>query len=365
MALKSSTRKLWLSILGLLVVGVVLVGGAVYWVNLQVAGVPGEGEPVEVTVPEGASAASIGQQLAERDVIRNSLAFRLVARSRGFDANITAGVYELETGMSVDEVITALGAGPTRPDVIRVTIPEGWTVEQTLARLAEATPFEAEEFRAVLDEARTDRDGEPLSIPDWVPAFDQFAPDQEVFEGLLAPQTYDFDPDEATATSILQRLINQTEVVMASVPPSAVAEAAEAGVSRYDALIAASLIEREARVPGEWKDIAAVIRNRLDEGMRLQVDATLLYAAGTPNAGPAAVDPEIDSPYNTYQTAGLPPTPIAGARPEAIKAVFLPADTDARYYVVSPECDGSHQFAETLEEHNQNVQEFRDAGRCQ
>ena len=360
----SNRRKLWLGILGLLLLGVALVGGALFWVNQQVAGVPGEGDPVEVSIEEGASAATVGQTLAEQDVIRNSLAFRLVARSRGFDANITSGVYQLETGMSVDEVIAAMESGPARPEVVRVTIPEGWTVEQTLQRLAEQTPYDVEEFRAVLDEARANREGGPLDVPDWVPAFDQFAPDQEVFEGLLFPQTYDFD-DDATAVDILQRLVNEAEVAMATVPPSAVEEAEAAGISRYEGLIAASLIEREARVPGEWRKIAAVIRNRLDEGMLLQIDATLLYAAGTPNAGPEAIDREIESPYNTYQNPGLPPTPISGARVEAIRAVFDPAETDDRYYVVSPECDGSHRFAETNAEHNENVQAYREADRCQ
>lgn len=360
----SSGRKLFIGIVALLVGAVVLVGFAYWWVNQQVAGVPGDGEPVTYEIESGATAASIGDDLAELEVIRNSLAFRLIARSRGLDSRIASGTYELETGMSVDAVIAALDQGPGEPDVIRVTIPEGLTVEQTLPRLAEASPYDVADFRAVLDEARANPTDGPLSVPDWVPDFNTFSPEHEVFEGLLYPQTYEFD-DEAEVATILQRLIDQTEVAVATVSPSALEEAEAQGFTLYQGLIAASLVEREARVPGEWREIASVIRNRLDEGMRLQIDATLLYAAGTPDAGPAAVDRDVESPYNTYANEGLPPTPIAGARPEAIQAVFDPAETPYLYYVVAPECDGSHRFATTNEEHNQNVAAYREANRCQ
>lgn len=365
MALSKGSKAFLIALLGLAAVAAIVVGGAWWWVNQQVAGVPGEGDPVEFVVEEGATASSIGSSLADQDIIRNGLAFRIVAQQRGVDASFSAGTYELETGMSVDEVLEALAGGPMAPEVLRVTIPEGLTVAQTLSRLAENTPFSVDEYRSVLDAARADRESGPLTVPSWVPPFGEFADDVEVFEGLLYPKTYDFDPDEVTADAVLQAMLNEVEVAMASASPSAVQEAEAAGLSRYDALIIASLVEREARVGGEWPEIAAVIRNRIDEGMLLQIDATLLYAAGDPEGGPSSVNTEVESPYNTYQNPGLPPTPIAGARPEAIRAVFQPAESDFLYYVVAPECDGSHRFAETLDEHNQNVQAYRDADRCQ
>jgi len=361
----SSSKKVVIGIVALLLAGVALVGVGWLWVENQLAGDPiVAGEPVTYEVRSGSTATSIGQELAELDVVRNAFLFRLVARSRGLDARLAAGQYEMETGMSIDDAIDVLVAGPAPPDTLRITIPEGLTVDQTLVRLANTTDHDLDDFRQVLDAARADRDGGPLEIPEWVPDFDSFDADLEVFEGLLFPQTYEFELG-ASPTRILQRLLNQTEIAMATVPQSAITAAEEAGVSRYHALIAASLVEREARVPGEWEEIAAVIRNRLDIGMLLQIDATLLYAAGTPDGGPRAVNTEIDSPYNTYQNAGLPPTPISGARPEAIRAVFQPAQHDYLYYVVAPECDGSHRFARTLDEHNANVRAYRDAGRCE
>ena len=365
MALSKGSKAFLIALFGLLAVAALVLGGGWWWVDQQVSGVPGEGDPVAFEIPEGASAGSIGESLAEQDVIRNSLAFRILARTRGVAASFAAGSYELETGMSVDEVLAALGEGPLPPEVTRVTIPEGLTVNQTLGRLSDATQFDESAFRDVLQASRQDPTGGPLRLPDWMPPLDEFPDDVQVFEGLLFPKTYEFHPDEATPASILQTLVDQTEVAMASASPSAVEDAGAAGIDHYRALIIASLVEREARVPGEWRDIAAVIRNRLEEGMLLQIDATLLYAAGTPEGGPSAVDTEVQSPYNTYQNPGLPPTPIAGARPEAIQAAFDPADTPYLYYVVSPECDGSHRFAETNAEHNENVQAYRDAGRCQ
>lgn len=364
MALSKSSKAFLIALVGLLGVAALVLGGGYWWINQQIAGVPGEGDPVTLEIPEGATAGTIGNLLADEEIIRNSLAFRLIARSRGVDSEFSSGQYELETGMSVDEVLEALAQEPIPPERIRFTIPEGFTVVQTLDRMADASPHDVDDYRAVLDATREDRDGGPLTLPDWVPDSDEFAPDVEMFEGLLFPKTYDFDID-APPEQVLQALVDQTEVAMASATPSAVEEAEAEGLTKYDALIIASLVEREARVEGEWREIAAVIRNRLDEGMRLQIDATLLYAAGTPDAGPAAVDTEIESPYNTYQNDGLPPTPISGARPEAIQGVFEPVESEYLFYVVAPECDGSHRFAETNEEHNQNVQAYRDADRCQ
>ncbi len=364
MALSRSSRRFLIAIAIGLAIVLGVVGSGMWWINQQLAGDPGPGDPVQVEIPAGASASQIGEVLEDADVIRNALAFRFRARSEGLDANITAGVYDLETGMSVDEAIAALGEGPIANQVVRMTIPEGLTVAQTLQRLADQGPHDVAAYRAVLDATRRGGPDAPLRLPEWMPALDSFDPDIEVFEGLLFPLTYEFDED-VTAAEVLQELIDQVEIVMATPPPSAIAEAEAAGISRYEALVIASLVEREARVPGEWDEIAAVIRNRIDRGMLLQIDATLLYAAGDPAGGPSSIDTSIDSPYNTYARAELPPTPIAGARPEALRAVFSPAASDYLYYVVAPECDGSHRFATTLDEHNNNVAAYRQAGRCQ
>lgn len=361
----STGSKVFLVFLVLILGGV---GGGLWYVNQQLAGEPGPGDPVTVQVERGANAASIGQQLASEDVVRNALAFRLVARSRSLDANLAAGTYELETGMSVDEAIDALLGGPQLPEAMRFTVPEGLSVELTLETLDEQFPqYSQEDFRAVLDErinAGGNADG-VLQLPGWVPDLQSFPAEVRYpFEGLLFPETYEVFAD-APPQRILQRMIDQLAEVTAAVPEEAVAAAEERGISRYDGLILASLIERETRVDDERDAVSGVIYNRLERGMPLQIDATVLYALGKWKERVLTEDTNVESPYNTYENQGLPPTPISGAGQAAIMAAFQPADNPFVYYVLAPACDGSHQFAETLDQHNANVAEFRDSGRCQ
>lgn len=367
MALSQGSKRflIVLAILaGLVVVGI---GGGVWWVNQQMAGEPGEGEPVALTVDQGASGASIATMLEEAGVVRNALAFRLVARSRGVASRIQAGDYEFRTGMSVDEAIEVLEGGPAERTAYRVTIPEGLTVAQTLERLADQTPYDVADYRAILDERlRADSDEEGLlDLPDWVPALSGFGPGvREPYEGLLFPQTHDFF-EEATAQQILQRLVDELDRVVAGIGEDEIAAAEDAGLSLYQALVLASLVEREAQVEDERPLIAGVIRNRLDEGMLLQIDASVLYAQDEAGSD-ARVNTDIDSPYNTYKYPGLPPTPISGSRSSAIQAAISPEQTEFLYYVVkAPECDGTHKFARTLDEHNNNVAAYRNAGRCE
>lgn len=341
-------------------------GGALWYANDQLQGEPGEGTPVEIEIPQGASAAQIGSILAEEGVVKNALAFRLVARTR--NAVFIAGEYELETGMSVDEAIdTIVETGPRIPETIRFTVIEGQTVKQTLDQLAtQFADYSVDDFRSVLDAriaSGLNAEG-TLQLPEWVPDLSKFPPEvREPFEGLLFPETYEI-LREATPQQVLQRMVNQLTSVVDAIPQERVQATQDAGLDRYQAVILASLIERETRVDEERPKVSSVIHNRLREGQLLQIDATVLYAMGEQKERVLSEDLEFPSPYNTYQNAGLPPTPISGVGRASIEAAFNPADTGDFYYVLSPECDGSHRFAPTLDEHNRNVQAFRDAGRC-
>lgn len=361
-----STGSKVFMVLLLLVAGAV--GGGLYYVNDQLSGEPGEGDPVEVEILSGSSAASIGEKLAAEGVVKNALAFRLVARTQDVDAGLQAGLFEFRTGMSVDEAIAVLKEGPDLPEEYTLTVREGLTVPETLEALAEQSPYSVEEYRAVLDErlkAASNADG-VLRIPEWVPEVSQRPAEvREPYEGLLFPNTYNFFVGETSAQQILQTLIDQLDQTMQAIPPEQVEAAQQRGIDRYQALIMASLIERETQVAEERPRVASVISNRLSDGMPLQVDATVLYAQGKTSTDQVLIsDTEIDSPYNTYRIQGLPPTPISGMGAASIQAVFAPENTPFRFYVLAPECDGSHRFAETFEEHQGNVQAFRDAGRC-
>ena len=206
---------------------------------------------------------------------------------------------------------------------------------------SEHSPFTVEELEAALD---------GVALPDWVP-LEELPGAAEPFEGLLFPDTYDF-PLDIDPQSLLSRLVLQTERVMEGIQPPP-------NLSRYQVLVMASLVEREARLREEQPRIAAVMHNRLARDMALQIDATVLYALGEHKDRVLYSDLEIDSPWNTYRSKGLPPTPISGAGRAAIEAAAKPAQEDYLYYVVVDPQTGRHGFSRTLEEHNRLRQEAR------
>ncbi len=368
MSLSRGSR--WFLAFGMLAVAGVAAG--VYYLDTEVFVDPIEpGQPVEYTVQRGASVRFVGDELADLGVVRSSFRFRSAAEEVDLETSLQPGQFELETGMAPEEAVEVLEAGPLAPPSIVFTVPEGLTVAQTLERLAEQFPsHEVEDYEEVLAERRVveiDDDEVSLAglltVPDWVPDPAAVDADLQAFEGLLWPQTYEV-PDTASPLEVLQRMIDQLDIELSALP-----DELREGVAvedLYDKLIMASLIERETRVDDERELVAGVIQNRLDEGVPLQIDATVVYAlGGEPRDIVLLDDLEIDSPYNTYQIEGLPPTPISGVGTASFQAAFEPAETDFLFYVLAPECDGSHVFAETFEEHQANVEAFRENNRCQ
>jgi UPF0755 protein len=278
---------------------------------------------------------------AEDGVIRSALAFKLAARGDDRANRIRPGTYRLERGMSSEDILGILSEAPPAAEVFRVTIPEGLTTDQTLERLAEAGPYTEEELRVAL---------EGVALPAWVPV-DTLPEDADVFEGLLFPDTYEFVVDTEPA-EVLATLVAQTENIISQVTlPD--------GFDAYEVLIMASLIERETRVREEQPIVASVLHNRLARPMRLQIDATVQYARGEHTDRVTFDDLEVASLWNTYTNDGLPPTPISGSGRAAILAAEDPEDTNFVFYVVNDLENGTHAFAETLDEHNRNVAEFR------
>lgn len=302
------------------------------------------GRQVEVVIPPGSSAEAIGEILRDAGLVRSASQFETAVRAAGVDASLQSGTYELITGSSIQEIIEELRAGP-RIVVFDVTIREGLRVTEIIEVLAEASGIEPGFFVDALESGVVETD--IVDLPD--------APTVTDWEGLLFPDTYRFS-EQATPADMLGRLANTMEQRMDAVDWSGL-EAA--GFTRYEGIIIASLIESEVRVGEERPLVSSVIRNRLTDGARLDIDATVLYAMGIRD--PAAIDVEFESPYNTRLVAGLPPGPISAPGLAALEAAAAPADTEFRYYVLASE-DGSHAFAETLEEHNANVAASREAG---
>ena len=291
------------------------------------------GVSVEVEVLPGSSARQIGDQLVEAGVVSSAGEFDRYVRDAGVSNRLQAGTYDLTTGMDVAEVAAVLTEGPATGDVYRITVIEGLTIRQTLQSIARQTDFTVVELEAVLlggDVTSGLLQGPATALADW--------------EGLLFPDTYEFAA-EATADDLLGTLAATAEARVGSIDWSGL-EAR--GLVPYDGLIIASLIEREVRLDDEREIIASVIFNRLDIGMLLQIDATIIYAIGG-GSEVTLEDLEIDSPYNTYKNPGLPPTPIAGVRLASLAAAAAPAETEFIFYVLTGE-DGSHSFTNDFDE---------------
>lgn len=302
------------------------------------------GRRVEVVIPSGATAERIGEILQDAGLVRSGSQFETAARAAGVDASLQSGTYELITGSSIQEILDELRAGP-RVVVFDVTIREGLRVSEVIDVLVEASGLPRDAFVEALESGLVETD--IVDLPD--------DPTLRDWEGLLFPDTYRFSED-ATPADMLGRLANTMEQRLDAVDWS---NLEAAGYTRYDGIIIASLIESEVRVGEERPIVSSVIRNRLADGARLDIDATVLYAMDIRD--PAGIDVEFDSPYNTRVVSGLPPGPIAAPGLAALEAAANPADTEFRYYVLTSE-DGSHAFAETLDEHNANVAASRDAG---
>lgn len=302
------------------------------------------GLDVEIEVPAGASAQDIAAILAAQGVVESASLFERAVRTAGAAADLRAGRYELVTGMAPEEVVTALQAGPIS-EAMRITIREGLRVSEILAQFAEDTGRDVSEFRnALLGGGVTTGLHE---IPD--------DPELADWEGLLFPDTYEFERS-TSAVAMLQRLASTMEQRVAAVDWS---EAEEAGLSVYEGIIVASLIESEVRVADERPLVSSVIHNRLEEGMALGIDATVLYAQQT--RSPEEIDVEFDSPYNTRLYPGLPPTPISAPGMASLQAAAQPEDTEFLYYVLSSP-DGSHTFTTNIDDHNAAVQQAREDG---
>jgi UPF0755 protein len=292
------------------------------------------GEQVSVVIPPGASAAAIARRLERAGVIRSAWLFSLYARLRGRAGALKPGEYALRRGMSYAAALAALERGPRR-EFVRVTIPEGETLQETARILERAAGIPAAAFVA---EATSGRYRSAI-LP----------PGVATLEGLLFPKTYDLEPG-TTAAEAVTLLLRQFEKETASLDWS---RAARLGVTPYEAVIVASLVEREARVAADRPKIARVIYNRLARGMRLQIDATVQYAiflrTGAYKNPLLESDYRTPSPYNTYLIDGLPPTPIASPGLASLRAALEPAEGSWLYYVLVGE-HGEHAFADTYDE---------------
>jgi UPF0755 protein len=285
------------------------------------------GLPVSFTVKPGDGSRGIGKALERDGVVDSAGRFRAVAEERGLDAALKPGSYQLETGMDVDAVIDILVRGPNLGPPF--TVPEGFTVAQIVERIVATHRFSRAEVVKALSSPDLDVPFRPKSV--------------RILEGLLFPQTYRIDKQD-TPVTVLQQMLDQLETVTSRYD----LRAAPLHLRPYQVLVVASLIEREAKVSADRPRIARVIYNRLAAHQKLQIDAGVQYALGT-SRRLSSKDLAVDSPYNTYEHQGLPPTPIASPGEDSIRAALRPAAGPWLYYVLISK-DGRHAFTDSADE---------------
>lgn len=279
----------------------------------------------KIIIPGGSSLKSISRILANNSIIKYPDIFTLIFRLYEGGENMKAGEYQFEANVSPIEVFNKI----TQGDVViyNLTIPEGLMASQILKLIAEA-PYMTDEVL------------------------------EDVKEGSLLPETYDYQYGDSRHKMILRMQKKMSDVLDAAWNNKADNLPVK---SKEEALILASIIEKETGISSERDRVAAVFVNRLRKNMRLQTDPTVIYAL---TQGKYVLDRpliykdlEIDSPYNSYKQYGLPPTPISNPGKASIEAALNPIDSNEIYFVADGA--GGHKFATTLQEHNKNVQQWR------
>jgi len=337
----------------LIVVGVMLLPFVIGlgWFAYQLR--PGsDGPPVIITVREGATGTSdVTDVLVEKGVIGSAMAFKLWATMSG-GGPFPPGCHTLHEGLGIRGAVSTLeGAGGTKidgecvlatekPDV-KLFLPPGRRLDQIAELVGKLPGHDAAEFLAVANSGAIRSKYQPPEITS--------------LEGLLFPDTYLIGADW-TDEQIVQRLVDRFDEIA-----DKVGLANAQGLTPYQVVVAASLIQTEAKLVEDAPLISAVIRNRIAQGTPLQIDSTLCYIKGGCPPLPTDADKQIDSPYNTYQIIALPPTPIASMTEASLQAALAPAAVPYLYYVIA-DANGKHAFATTLEEHNANVAAARAKG---
>ena len=298
-----------------------------------------EEKRINVKIRDGLSTAEIAERLVEKGVIDSSLRFRIFSRLYGYDDRFRPGAYTFTANMTDDEVFEKLLTGEKQ--FVRFTIPEGFGVKEIGERLYNLDLADKEEFLK--------------AAADFTP-YEYMRKRQNVFyaaEGFLFPDTYNVESD-MEADEILNLMANTFDEKLTA---SMRTQAAKMDLSIYELITLASMVEREVRFPEDRPIVAQVLLKRLKLNMPLQTDATLQYLMDAPKEEVTIEDTQIDSPYNTYQHAGLPPGPIANPGMASIEAVLHPADTDYLYFVADR--SGHNHYAYTYEEHLNLVNKYR------
>jgi UPF0755 protein len=333
---KSPARRVFLWTCLVVVVGAIVAGLLVWrWLGDQIDPPGDPGRQVAVIVPEGATTDDIGALLEGEGVVTDAQIFRYYIRFRG-GGPFQAGTYTLQENSSMQQAIDVLSEGPAPPPFVEFTVPEGLTLpEITEAMAGGISTLNVDTLNQLVASGQIRSRYQPPEIP--------------TLEGFLFPETYRLD-EGADELAALQVMVNQFDGVADQIDLAG--GAARLGISPYQALVVASLVQEEAGIPEDSAKIARVIYNRLAQGIPLGIDATICYALGERPCELTEADLQIESPYNSRTHAGLPPTAIAAPGRAALEAALTPAEGPWLYYVLDPEAEieGGHFFTDDYSE---------------
>lgn len=333
-----------------LLIGVVIGGGYFYIQSAMKPVDPDNKQEKTVTIPIGSSVTGIGEILEKKGIIKDAKVFKYYVKFKN-EADFMAGKYKLTPAMTIPEIISNLKTGKVLQEVaFKITIPEGKQLKQIADIIAEKTNRSHEEVFAQLND--------PAFVKSLMGKYPDLLTNEILnkdilypLEGYLFPATYSFYEEEPSVEKVIIEMLDKTKSVLSEFDT----QMSEQNVSPHKLLTMASLIEEEATEKADRETIASVFYNRIQAGMPLQTDPTVLYAKGKHKERVLYEDLEVDSPYNTYKNKGIPPGPIASAGTMSIDATLNPKETDFLFFLATAE--GDVIFTKTLNEHNQKKAE--------
>lgn len=341
---RSSVVRIFLFALLSLFLLAIIGGGWVAWQAYQHIAVPVGGDIKVVDVPDGSGVKQIGAILEQEKIISSAYAFEWYVWFQKWGAELKAGQYKFDPSKALPDITQQLREGGSESQEYQVTIPEGLRRTEIADLIAAKGYVTAEAFLAASDTISEEMRS-ALKITD--------APADATLEGFLFPETYRFFKN-ATAEEIVERLVGQFQTEMTA----DVLEAIEAsGRSVYETVTLASIVESETHNEEDQPKVASVFLNRLEIGMKLESDVTVLYALDKRDPTVTYDDIAVESPYNTYKYGGLIPAPISNPGITAITAVTAPANTDDLFFVADIKT-GETYYSKTFEEHSALVRKY-------
>lgn len=322
-------------IIAVICIAVVIAAGVLFYIGGLGKALDSENtQTVNVTIPSGSGTIQIGQQLEENSIISSADKFKLWSRIKGYDSQYKAGTYALSPSMDFQTIADIIVGG--KVNTVNFTVPEGYTIYQTARVIADSGLGDYDTLVSLIEAADFDYD-----------FLDGAQNNKNKLEGYLFPNTYTID-EGMSEEQIIKIMLDEFE----KQPLKAITDKklssqhnASSGRSINEIITIASIIERECKVDEERKLVASVIYNRLEKGMPLQMCSTVQYVLGKQKEVLTYADTRIESPYNTYTNAGLPPGPICSPGLAAVQAALHPADTDYLYFVLSEKLDGTSNFS--------------------